>query len=451
MNAYSFLKRQTLRAVVVCLALGAMAVATAEQARLDAALATPVLLEGARQNAYLRVALTGQPLPDEVDRTPVNLAIVIDRSGSMQGEKIAAARDAAKRAIDRLRAEDIISVIAYESTVEVLVPATRASDTSAIYQAIDRIAAGGNTALFAGVSKGAGEVRKFFSKDRVNRIILLSDGLANVGPSSPGELGDLGTALGKEGITVSTMGLGLGYNEDLMTRLAMTSDGNHMFVENAVDLERAYALEFGDALSVVAQDVDLRLRCQPGVRPVRVLGRDATIDGPVVRTSLNQLGSGQTRYVIVELDVPAHKADDTVAVADVVIAYLDMQSGNRVQQSKTVTAQYTNSAEVVERKTDPEIMASVIQQIGAERANLALTLRDQGRVEEAVRIFTSNRSDLFAGADRYDNEQLRRDAETNDFILNNLSDELYVKSRKVGKEYEAKTKQQQQVDLDKQN
>ncbi len=360
MNAYTLVQRHSLRLAVACLAaLAASAVAMADTARLDAALATPVLMEGARQNAYLRVAVTGQPLPGEAERAPVNLAIVIDRSGSMQGQKIAAARDAAKRAIDRLRGDDIISVVAYESTVEVLVPATRATDTTAIYQAIDGISAGGSTALFAGVSKGAGEVRKFLSKDRVNRIILLSDGLANVGPSSPGELGDLGTALGKEGITVSTMGLGLGYNEDLMTRLALASDGNHMFVENAVDLERAYALEFGDALSVVAQDVEMRLSCKPGVRPVRVLGREATIDGQIVRTSLNQLGSGQTRYVIVELDVPAYKADDTAAVADVEITYRDMNSGNRIEQTKVVLARYTNSAEVVEQKTDPEIMANV--------------------------------------------------------------------------------------------
>ncbi|MCL4692756.1 MAG: VWA domain-containing protein, partial [Candidatus Hydrogenedentes bacterium] len=247
------------------LLLVVVSIANAEQARLDAALATPVLLEGARQNAYLRVAVTGEPLPDVAERTPVNMAIVLDRSGSMQGEKIAAARDAAKRAIDRLHPDDIISVVAYESTVQVLVPATRATDTESIYHAIDSVQAGGSTALFAGVSKGAGEIRKFLSKDRVNRIVLLSDGLANIGPSSPGELGDLGTALGKEGIAVSTMGLGLGYNEDLMTKLAMASDGNHMFVENAVDLERAYALEFGDALSVVAQDVEMKLTCNTGV------------------------------------------------------------------------------------------------------------------------------------------------------------------------------------------
>jgi Ca-activated chloride channel family protein len=234
-----------------------------------------------------------------------------------------------------------------------------------------------------------------------------------------------------------------------MTRLAMASDGNHLFIENPVDLDRAYALEFGDALSIVAQDVDMRLTCKPGVRPVRVLGREATIDGQTVHTSLNQLGSGQVRYVIVELDVPAHKAEDTAAVADVTIGYLDMESGKRVQQNQTVVAHYTDSPAVVESATDPEIMASVIQQIGAERANLALTLRDEGRVDEARELFIANGRFLLDNAIRFDNEQLRQDAETNDFISENLDEQKYIKSRKVGKEYDTKTKQNQKVVLEK--
>ena len=101
-----------------------------EQIRLDVALDTPVMLagsEGAFQRAYLRVALTGFEL-DERRRTPVNVAIVLDRSGSMQGAKLAEARNAAIMAVRRLRGEDIVSVITYDSTVNVLMPATRLSD-----------------------------------------------------------------------------------------------------------------------------------------------------------------------------------------------------------------------------------------------------------------------------------------------------------------------------------
>src|SRR4029450_1790476 len=90
---------------------------------------------------------------------------------------------------------------------------------------------------------GAAAVRKFLDRQRVNRIILLSDGQANVGPSSPGDLGNLGASLIKEGISVTTLGLGLDYNEDLMTQLARRSDGNHYFIENSSDLARRFGYE----------------------------------------------------------------------------------------------------------------------------------------------------------------------------------------------------------------
>src|SRR5205085_8842601 len=130
----------------------------------------------------------------------------------------------------------------------------RVGDGRRLEEAICSIEAGGNTALHGGVSRGAAEIRRHLDDGHyVNRIILLSDGLANVGPSTPEELGRLGTSLMKEGISVTTIGLGLGFNEDLMTRLAQRSDGNTYFVESSADLPRIFAAELGDVLNVVAR------------------------------------------------------------------------------------------------------------------------------------------------------------------------------------------------------
>jgi Ca-activated chloride channel family protein len=181
------------------------AAAKGEPVRIDVGVGKPYLLAGQKQTNYIRVALTGLSLDEPGRRTSVNVAIVLDKSGSMAGDKIRRAKEAAIAAVDRLGANDIVSVIAYDDLVEVLVPATKVSDRQAIRNAILRLEAGGSTGLFAGVSKGASEVRKFAERQRVNRIILLSDGQANVGPSSPSELGSLGASLIKEGISVTTM------------------------------------------------------------------------------------------------------------------------------------------------------------------------------------------------------------------------------------------------------
>ena len=173
---------------IVC--ISGTVIAGTNQLKLDAAMDRPFLLADTTQTAYLRVALSGSTMDEPQLRVPVNIAIVIDKSGSMGGDKIAKAREAAIMAVDKLSSDDIISIITYDSTVNVLIPATKVSDKHTIFKAIRNINSGGSTALFAGVTKGGQEMRKFLSSDRVNRMMLLSDGLANVGPQTPAELGN---------------------------------------------------------------------------------------------------------------------------------------------------------------------------------------------------------------------------------------------------------------------
>ena len=183
--------------LTLSLCAGIALAAGSQEGRLhvDVALDKPMLLAGETQTAYLRVGLKGFEADDLGERRPVNIAIVIDKSGSMSGEKIAKAKEAAIMAIRRLCSNDIVSVVTYDSKVNVLVPATKATDKETIFRAIRRINAGGTTALHGGVCKGGKEVKKFLCANRVNRVILLSDGLANVGPDTPEALGSLGASL----------------------------------------------------------------------------------------------------------------------------------------------------------------------------------------------------------------------------------------------------------------
>jgi Ca-activated chloride channel homolog len=422
----TFLVMCAVLAVVAC----AAGLAGAEQVKLDVAVGTPLMLEGQKQTTYLRVAMTGFELEDAGARPAANVAIVLDKSGSMRGDKIARAKEAAIRAVARLRADDIVSVVAYDETVQVLVPATRVSDRDVIRAGIERLQAGGSTALFAGVSKGATEVKKFLDEDRVNRVILLSDGLANVGPSSPGDLAELGTSLRREGIAVSTIGLGLDYNEDLMTGLAQKSDGNHMFAENATDLDRAFEREFGDVLTVVAQEVGVVIRCAEGIRPVRVIGREADIVGPTVTTSLNQLYSEQMKYVILEVEVPAGRKGAERKVAQVDVSYANMATKTTDKLRSTVAVAFTDSPAAVEKNANAEVMASAVRQVGVERNVFAMRLRDEGKTEEARQALMSNGGFLMDNAGRYNSEALRFDAGNNLKDSQNLDAYNWKRQRK---------------------
>jgi len=408
---------------------GAKANAGAPQVKLSAALGTPVLLAGEKQTAYLKVGLTGFPI--EAHRAPVNLAIVLDKSGSMQGEKIAKAREAAIMAIRRLNSEDIISVIAYDTTVRVVVPATKLTDPEGICSQIQNITPGNTTALFAGVSKGAEEVRKFFSRERVNRIILLSDGLANVGPSSTADLARLGASLGKEGITVSTIGLGLGYNEDLMRWLAQNSDGSHFFAENATELASVFDEEFGKATSVAAQKIRIEIECADGVRPVRVLLRDAEIAGQHVVAVLNQLYGNAEKALILEVEVPAGTAGSNRELASVRVTYENMATGKTDTVASVVSGRFSLSRAEVEKAMDPSVMADVVEKIAVKRNELATALRDEGKVEEARKALLDNRAYLEINAAQYNSRKLKDYAVSNQQDADNLDGSSWTRQRKM--------------------
>jgi Ca-activated chloride channel family protein len=395
-------RKLTLAVAALALAAGA---AHARPVALDVSLSSPYVVAGQGGTIYLRIGLTGAQV-DRGNRAAGNIAIVLDRSGSMDGEKIERAKEAALLAVDMLDPRDIVSVVTYSDTVHVLVPATRASDRERIRGMIARIRAEGSTALFAGVSKGADEVRKFLDRNRVNRVILLSDGLANVGPDTPGALADLGASLKKQGISVTTIGLGLGYNEDLMVRLARESDGNHAFVESSRDLARIFERELGDILSVVAREVRVEIRCADGVRPVRVVGREADIVGQLAIASINELYGNQEKYLLLELEVPAGRAGETRDVAVVNVAYADTgtESTDRVHASASVS--YTASQRVVEENTDRRVMSSIVIQRATEDNDRAVQLRDEGRVEEARELLLRNARTLRESASKLDAPEL---------------------------------------------
>lgn len=404
---------------------------SADKLKIDVRLAQPYLLAGEKQTTYVKVGLTGVPIQGTGNRAPVNLAIVLDRSGSMAGDKLRKAKDAALASIDRLGPNDIVSVVAYDDTVEVLVPATKLTERSAVRAAIERLTPGGQTALFAGVSKGAAEVRKFADRQRINRVLLLSDGQANVGPSSPAELGHIGASLIKEGISVTTFGLGLGYNEDLMVQLARRSDGNHFFIEHSADLARHFGHEFDDVLSVSAKEVAVQITCADGIRPVRVLGREADITGQVVKTYLNQVYGDQEKYVLLEVEVPARRAGSELAVGSVDVSYVDLGTRVAVRNTLRLTARVTASAAVVNTNTSPVVMASAIEQIAVERNIAAVKLRDAGRIEEARRALLENVTFLSENARRYNSPALADYGEKNRQDAALLAPGVWERQRKV--------------------
>lgn len=344
-----------------------------------------LLPAGQSEKAIIKVLLDVPQIVDSSQRPPVNLTLVLDRSGSMSGAKLEKAKEAAIVALRRLGERDLFSLVVYDHSVTTLIPPQTAANSEWIEGRIRGIRAGGNTALFGAVSQGAAEVRKHIDRIYVHRVILLSDGLANVGPSSPSDLGRLGAALLKEGISVTTIGIGNGFNEDLMTQLASRSDGNHYFVESSADLPRIFAAELGDVLSIAASKIRIEIECLPGVRPLRIIGREGLIRGNRVQLQMNQLYAGQQKYALVEVLVEPGLAGQTRELARVNCRYQNALTNQREKTLRLASIGFSKREEEVRQSASRTVQEAVVENEMAVARDKALDLYNAGRKDDAVR------------------------------------------------------------------
>ncbi|HEX2841482.1 vWA domain-containing protein [Hyphomicrobium sp.] len=429
--------------------------ARAAEIELGADLGHAVIERKSRDRIYLRLSLKALAAEKREKRTPINVALVIDRSGSMSGERLAAAKKGAEAALERLGSDDIFSLVTYNHEVDVVRPAGRfGAQRDALMRAIGKIDATGTTALYAGVKEGGEQVKAFRSDVKVNRVVLLSDGLANVGPSTPGELAELGRELAGKGISVSTIGLGLEYNEDLMQRLAASSDGNHAFVERPSDLAEIFDREFGDALSVAVRDVTITIECKAGFKPTRVLGRDADISGSKVTLKLAQLQNDNERYVVVELEPPVEGVSGAEAeIAKVGVSYLRLDDGLRSDGETLVMARFTDDTKEAEGSVNKGVMSQVTEQVATENSERAVDLRDKGDLTAARKVLEENalylnkqKSALGAGAMAAPSASIsaldKLEAKSRE-AAENLDGESWEKTRKMMRQDQHKSKVQQ--------
>ncbi|MDQ8185994.1 VWA domain-containing protein [Pelagicoccus sp. SDUM812002] len=335
--------------------------------------------------AVLKVSLLPANLRHSHDRPPLNLAIVLDRSGSMNGTKIEMAKQAIRRAFQSLQPNDFVSIIAYNNAAKTLLPLTRVGNISNPRAYIDSIHADGGTAIYAGVNLGAAALRPALDDSAgINRILLLSDGLANEGPSNVSDFQLLGRSLAREGITVSTIGLGLGYNEDLMAGLSAAGQGNVYFVESAKDLPRIFDSELGDASSIIAQNAVIEVECLHGFEPIRIIGREGQIQGNRVTLNIKHLYAGQEKFALIEMRNPGGRANTTQEIATISTRYQDIDSDQTYAVQQIATTTFAPTPEQKEKSVNIDVQRQVVYNYVAIAQDEAVALADQGDLPAAT-------------------------------------------------------------------
>ncbi|MDD3117653.1 MAG: VWA domain-containing protein, partial [Victivallales bacterium] len=302
----------------------------------------------------------------------------------------------------------------HDDNAETIIPATRATAAmkEKIVSAINAIRTGGSTALFAGVAVAANEIRKNAAENYVNRIILLSDGLANVGPSTPQELGRLGRSLIKEKISVSTIGVGSDYNEDLMTALSQNSDGNFYFVENSRDLPLIFSQELGSALRVAATAIRVRIVCPEGVRPKGILGHECRINGNTVEMDFNQVYIGHEKSLILQVETPPRPAGASEQLATVTLDYAMVGSNREQRLQQPIIASFSTDRKVIQTNLNRAVQAEIAVQQSAVMRENAVKLADKGDFDAAQKTLQQAAVQLEKTAAETGSPELRQKAAT---------------------------------------
>ncbi len=220
----------------------------------------------------LLVKISPPALERALERPPLNLALVLDRSGSMSGGKLELAKTAACNLVSNLTAQDRVSIVAFDGEVTCMAPSTPVTDIPALHRAINAIHTAGQTALHQGWVEGGLQVGQHLRGESLNRVILLTDGQANVGECDPEVLASHAKGLAERGISTTTMGIGDDYDEVLLEGMARAGDGNFYHIQTSAQFEQFFGLELMGLANLVGNQVRLRLSAKAGVK-VRVLNK----------------------------------------------------------------------------------------------------------------------------------------------------------------------------------
>lgn len=312
---------------------------------------------------------------------PVNLAIVMDRSGSMKGGRLSNAIQGALMAVSHLNEGDTVSVVTFDTRTTVSVPPTVISSFTRdrVNAEIQRIALGGDTCISCGLEDAMAQLS--VTRGKVNKMILLSDGDANHGVRDVGGFRLMAQRAREQGIAVTTIGVDVDYNEKIMAAIASESNGRHFFVENASALARVFETEAESATETIASSAEATIDLAPGVELERVFDRSFRRSGSRVIVPLGSFTKDEVKTVLLKVRVPSQSTGET-PVADVELGFRDLLANRDGRCTGKL------GVEIMSDRADAtEIDAVVANRV--ERAETSNTLKtandlfEQGRFEEA--------------------------------------------------------------------
>jgi Mg-chelatase subunit ChlD len=290
---------------------------------------------GPEREAVLQVGFSTALSNERQDLRPINMALVIDKSGSMADlDKITRVKEALLELVSELRETDILSIVVFDSTAQVLLPARPIGDKEYVRRLIRSIEPGSSTNIHAGLMLGYHEALKNYQRDATNRVILLTDGIANQGVTDPGQIARNSLAFNDRGIDLSTIGVGLDLNKDLLRGLAKSGRGLFHFVGDNEDIRKVFINEVQSLVSPVAREPNLEIEYDPALELVQLYGYEPRLRNGLVTIKLDNMNQGLTQVVLMRFKLSRRVRDNARLPVRVRFTYYDLEQKRQITRTE---------------------------------------------------------------------------------------------------------------------
>lgn len=353
------------------------------------------------QTLYLMARLTAGAAPGQEARRPLNLSLIIDRSGSMAGSKIDYTRQAASLLVENLSQTDTFSVVLYNEDVETFLQPQQVTHKDLLRQRLQKIRAGGTTNLSGGWLEGISHVADNLDPDQINRVILMSDGLANRGIVDQAELVKIAEQKRESGVSTTTMGLGEDFNEDLLIEMADAGGGAFYFIESPEVTPGIFQEELSGLLKLVGQNLTLTVLPTAHVEQVRQMNTYPEENHPDgKRYRMGDIHGDDTRSVMLEMKIPALDTIGQVQIATLRFEYDELQDNTFSRKSIELPVHVNVAAQANiddgQTEQNEEVTRSVLLLKAADARREAIKLADSGKFKEAADLLRSTAEDIQA-------------------------------------------------------
>lgn len=342
---------------------------------------------------YYYIFLQGQKYePAATTENPsMNISFVIDRSGSMAGNKLEYTKKAVDFAIDMMGENDYISIVQYDDRVETVLEPTLATNKEKIHKKVQEIISGGSTDLCGGMQKGLEYVKisqdKVKGNKNIHRVILLSDGLANTGIVNLEEITGIARSKYQENsITLSTVGVGSDYNEELMTKISIEGGGNYHFIDNPEKMPEIFQREFLDMKSLVAKDVILEITFPSDMVSFdKVFQYPCTQNGNKIRIKLTDFYAEQQKPILVKFrakNISGSEMDfkTTLTYSNIV------ESGQQISEERSSVVTATTNTKLIAEGIQPDAHMGYTLMLSSEYLSKAQDECDKRNFETARQL-----------------------------------------------------------------